>query len=140
MDTLHKTNGARLRELKMESERTWEDLAADADVSIPAMYNALKGGKCRFRTVQKIASCFGIKPEELIRPAKLGREAAFGERLRRARLAKGLTQGDLSELLQVSREVTSRYERGFYEPSLKTLRTISEKLEISLDWLIKGVE
>lgn len=52
--------------------------------------------------------------------------------LRRARLAKQLTQEELAERMSVSVETISNFERGVTTPSLRTLIALADTLEINL--------
>lgn len=60
----------------------------------------------------------------------------FGEQLRRAREAKGMTQQSLAEQLYVTRQAVSRWECGDRYPDLLTTKKISLILEVSLDDLL----
>jgi transcriptional regulator with XRE-family HTH domain len=62
----------------------------------------------------------------------------IGAALRAARLARGVTQGDLAQLLQVDRTMISRYERGSRTLSAPALLTIFHYLEYSLGTLDLG--
>ena len=64
----------------------------------------------------------------------------FGEQLRRAREAKGMTQQSLAEQLYVTRQSVSRWECGDRYPDLLTTTKISQILEVSLDDLLSGKE
>lgn len=64
----------------------------------------------------------------------------FGEQLRRAREAKGMTQQSLAEQLFVTRQAVSRWECGDRYPDLLTTKKISTILDISLDDLLSGKE
>ena len=64
----------------------------------------------------------------------------FGEQLRRAREAKGMTQQSLAEQLYVTRQSVSRWECGDRYPDLLTTQKISQILEVSLDDLLSGKE
>ena len=64
----------------------------------------------------------------------------FGEQLRRAREAKGMTQQSLAEQLYVTRQSVSRWECGDRYPDLLTTKKISRILEVSLDDLLSGKE
>lgn len=55
------------------------------------------------------------------------------DRLREAREARGLTQTALSELLGVSREAVSQYERDASVPSPETLSRISDVLRVPVN-------
>lgn len=64
----------------------------------------------------------------------------FGEKLKRAREEKGMTQQTLSEHLYVTRQAVSRWECGARYPDLLTAKRLSEVLEVSLDELLSGEE
>ena len=61
----------------------------------------------------------------------------LGENLRKLRLKKGLSQGDLSKSLGVDRAYISNIENGRMNPTLSTLEKISVALEISSSELLK---
>ncbi|MFR2534254.1 MAG: helix-turn-helix domain-containing protein [Clostridia bacterium] len=63
----------------------------------------------------------------------------IGERLKKARKAKKLTQEDLAEQLDVSIAFLSRIERGSSQVNLKRLTQICEILEISEGDILNGV-
>ena len=61
----------------------------------------------------------------------------FGERLRDARLAKGLTQAQLAELIgSVSRDAIQRYESGGADIALPNLYKLAKILGVSADSLL----
>lgn len=62
----------------------------------------------------------------------------IGERLKKARTDKGLTQEKLSEQLDVSIAFLSRIERGSSHISLKRLSQICDILEISEGSILNG--
>lgn len=64
----------------------------------------------------------------------------FGEQLRRAREAKGMTQQSLAEQLYVTRQSVSRWECGDRYPDLLTTTKIAQVLDVSLDDLLSGKE
>lgn len=66
--------------------------------------------------------------------------AEFGEQLRKAREAKGITQQTLAEKLYVTRQAVSRWECGDRYPDLITTKKISQVLEISIDALLSENE
>lgn len=53
---------------------------------------------------------------------------ALGEKLRRLRKAKGLTQGELAEKVGVCINTIVRYETGKYSPKVETLELITKEL------------
>ena len=56
----------------------------------------------------------------------------FGENLRGARIAAGLTQEALAQRRGVVKQTIGNYERGEREPDLATLRTIAGALGVAL--------
>ncbi len=62
----------------------------------------------------------------------------FGEKLKKCREEKGMTQQTLADRLYVTRQAVSRWECGARYPDLLTAKRISEELEISLDELVSG--
>ena len=64
----------------------------------------------------------------------------FGRRVQKARKAKKLTQEKLAELLCVEWQQISRIERGIYGCSNELLVLLSEVLDVSTDYLLKGIE
>jgi tetratricopeptide (TPR) repeat protein len=68
-----------------------------------------------------------------------GSVETIGERLRRLRLERGLSQRELSEP-GVSYAYISRIEGGARRPSVKALRMLARKLGVSADYLETGSE
>ena len=64
----------------------------------------------------------------------------FGKRVKQARMDKHLTQPQLAELLGIEWQQISRIERGFSGCSNELLVPLSEELDVSTDYLLKGVE
>ena len=54
--------------------------------------------------------------------------SALGEKLRRLRKAKGLTQGELAEKVGVDIKTIVRYETGKNSPKVETLELITKEL------------
>jgi len=75
------------------------------------------------------------RPEDEALAVELARR--IGERIRRLRILKGLTQAGLSELLGMSTEAYGRLERGFSLPSFPTFVRICSVLETSPDRLLE---
>lgn len=61
----------------------------------------------------------------------------LGENLRRLRLKKKLSQGDLAGVLDVDRAYISNIENGRMNPTLSTLEKIARALGISSSELLK---
>ena len=58
------------------------------------------------------------------------------EILLKLRKEKGVTQKDLAEYLQISRQAYANYEAGNRSPDYETLIKISEYFEVSVDYLL----
>lgn len=63
---------------------------------------------------------------------------AFGDRLKDAREAKGMTQAALSERVGVSRPQIANMETNRTDAGIPVLIGISAELGVSIDWLLKG--
>lgn len=63
---------------------------------------------------------------------------ALGERIRDERKKRGLSQEELADILNVSRQAITKWETDRGIPDIANLIRISEEFEISLDELIKG--
>ncbi len=62
----------------------------------------------------------------------------LGENIYRLRTAKKLSQGDLAEQLEVSRQSVSKWENNVSVPDLDKLIRMSELFAVSLDTLVNG--
>lgn len=62
----------------------------------------------------------------------------LGEKIYQQRTKKKMSQGDLAEILNVSRQSISKWENNSSIPDLDKIVKMSEIFEISLDELIKG--
>ena len=70
----------------------------------------------------------------------MDKTATLGERICKYRTACGLSQLELSELLDVSRQSVSKWETDVAVPELSKLVKMAEVFEISLDALVLGKE
>ena len=59
--------------------------------------------------------------------------ASIGEQIRDARKAKGLTQDELANMMNVGRTVVSKWETGNRLPDAETLLRLSKALEYSFE-------
>ena len=64
----------------------------------------------------------------------------LGERICRLRNERNMSQGDLADALEVSRQSISKWETNGSVPDLDKLVKLSELFDISLDELIAGKE
>ena len=61
-----------------------------------------------------------------------------GKLIRHLRLEKGMTQKKLSELLHVTEQAVSKWERGLGLPEISILPRLSEYLEVNLNNMLIG--
>lgn len=61
----------------------------------------------------------------------------FGEQLRKAREAKGMTQQSLAEQLYVTRQSVSRWECGLSDPSTTNLMALAKLFNMTPEDLLK---
>lgn len=64
----------------------------------------------------------------------------FNEKLYTLRRAANMTQTELAEKLNVSRQAVSRWEIGTAKPEVDTMIAISDLFEVTLDELLKNKE
>ena len=63
---------------------------------------------------------------------------SFSENLKQIRKENHLSQEDLAELLDVSRQAVSKWEQGMGYPEVEKLLLLSNKLHVSLDALMSN--
>lgn len=63
---------------------------------------------------------------------------AIGVRVRKARMAKGLSQAQLAEALKISTPYMSNIEMGKNAMNVATLYHLCELLDVSADYIIRG--
>ena len=68
------------------------------------------------------------------------RQTTFGERLRKLRLEKGMTQDEFAALLGSTKQVLSRYETNQRSPKITLVQQYAEKLNVSVDYLLGDSE
>lgn len=62
---------------------------------------------------------------------------SIGEKIKKCRKQKGLTQLEMSEILGITKSVFSKYEKDYVEPNLKNFATICKTLNLSADELLE---
>lgn len=62
-------------------------------------------------------------------------ELSIGNKLKKLRIERGLTQQTVTDALGISRSVYSQYENDEREPSLRRMISISRFFMVSLDYL-----
>lgn len=65
---------------------------------------------------------------------------AIGRRIKSERRSLGLTQEGLSEMINVTPHYIYEIERGMKAMSIETLINLSEALELSVDYILFGVQ
>ena len=60
-----------------------------------------------------------------------------GERIKKIRLEKGITQKQLAELLNTSQQNLAQYESGKRNPKIETLQKIADALDMPLIFLVE---
>lgn len=65
-------------------------------------------------------------------------EKSLGERLKKARLDKGLSQKEVMKYTNINNKTLSGYENGVSEPDINTLKTLSDLYDVSIDYLSTG--
>lgn len=71
---------------------------------------------------------------------KLSNEDLFGKVVRQLRIQKGLSQEKLADLCGLDRTYISLIERGLRQPTLKTIFSIANSLQITPSDLIHHIE
>lgn len=64
----------------------------------------------------------------------------FGRRLKLALVAKGMTQAALAEKVSRTKGAVTQWIHGDTEPDFRTLMEICRHLEVSADFLVRGVD
>jgi transcriptional regulator with XRE-family HTH domain len=67
-------------------------------------------------------------------------EMIFSEKLQIIRKSKGMTQEELAEKLQVSRQAVAKWESGMAYPDILNLIQLSKLFHITVDYLVKDNE
>jgi len=65
-------------------------------------------------------------------------EKTFAQRLKRLRLARGITQKELSISAKVSKDLVFRWERGLHGGRRTTVGRVAGKLGVSPEYLLRG--
>ena len=62
----------------------------------------------------------------------------ISKRIKSLRKDRRLTQRQLAEILEVTQPTLSDIERGRIGASTRIIKRLSEKLDISIDWILHG--
>lgn len=63
---------------------------------------------------------------------------SLGERIYKLRTEKGMSQGDLADSLDVSRQTVSKWENNQSIPELDRIIAMSDAFSVSVDYIVKG--
>ena len=66
--------------------------------------------------------------------------STLGGRIKQKRIAAGLTQENLAELMYVKHGLISQYENNAVMPSVDKLQEIAKHLETTVGYLVDGIE
>ena len=66
--------------------------------------------------------------------------STFGEHLKDIRSGKGISQGQLADLMGIHSTHISRYERNQTIPSVDVVKKLADVLEVSVDDLVYGAD
>ncbi len=64
----------------------------------------------------------------------------IGDRIKQKRIENSLTLTQLSELTKINAGTLTKYEKGINKPTIENLIALSQKLSVSISWLIIGKE
>lgn len=64
--------------------------------------------------------------------------ATFSDRLKELRLSMGYSQQEFGNILGVTKQVVSRYEKGLRSPKISIAAEYAQKLKVDLAWLLGG--
>lgn len=69
-----------------------------------------------------------------------GKQMLSGEKIRRLRLEQELSQKDLAEKLEVSRQAIAKWETNRGIPDIDNLKRIAQLFQVSIDYLVNDQE
>lgn len=64
----------------------------------------------------------------------------IGDRIKQKRIENSLTLTQLSELTQINAGTITKYEKGINKPTIDNIISLSQNLNVSINWLIIGKE
>lgn len=147
-------NGLNLRKARKRKALSQEALAREVGIS-PSHLSQCETGKSDFsaNVLARVCAALDIRADYLIDPCQEGpcedppekKDAApeicfsacdFGDRLRSARLASGLTQYDVAGRLGATQANYSKYENGQITPRADSLMRIAQAAGTSVPYLL----
>ena len=64
----------------------------------------------------------------------------LGQKIKKLRNEKGLTQKDLADQVHVTFQTVSKWEKDENEPDVSTLKELSKLFDVTVDQLVNGEE
>lgn len=119
--------GEKIRLLRTEKKLSLQELAQKAKLSVSYLSEIERGTVYpSLATLQRVAGGLGVPAGSL-----LGQGACVGERLKKLREERGLTQSQLARQAGVTSGLIGQIEQGKVQPSLKTLERVAEVMGVS---------
>ena len=86
---------------------------------------------------QNTRQCYNIRVDKF--SYNMGKTSAqkFGENMKKIRLEKGMSQGDICRALGLDRAYISNVENGKQNLTLSTMEKVAKVLGVSVDQLLK---
>ncbi len=132
--------GDRIASLRKRMNLTQDKFAEKSGISRAALSHYEKSRRePDFETLKRIAMALGTTTDYIIgfiATKKPCYESLFGERLRILRLEKALTQSELGEALNKTKNNISQYETGKRSPSITTLVKLAIIFSVTIDYLV----
>jgi len=126
--------GYRLRQLRESRGLSLNELANKCGVSaahLSELERAASGGS--LKTWQALADVLGIKISFFFQETK---KESIGQKLRRLRISRNLTQKQLAALVGVSYSLVAQIESGKVQPAISTLTKLARQLGVSPCYLL----
>jgi transcriptional regulator with XRE-family HTH domain len=138
--------GERIRKLRLARGITIEGLAKSAGITKGFLSKLETGKKApAIATLGNIADALSVEVSLLMKPEQAGTLASgediiarVGERIRLARLARGLTVERLAGKSGISKGFLSKIERGDKAPAISTLINLARSLNIDVSLLLEN--
>lgn len=136
--------GHTLNVLIEESNYNINELASLVNVNPQTLYSIIKRDnmKADLDLLLKICEVLNVDINVFYKDYKYAKEDInmdFGDKLKECRKAKGLTQLELAQKLNVSKSTLAMYETNKREPNVNTIKALSNILSVSTNYLI-GVD
>ena len=119
--------GEKIRALRTEKRMSLPELAQKTELSVSYLSEIERGTvNPSLATLQRVAGGLGAPVTSIV-----GREVWVGERLKKLREERGLTQSRLARQAGVTPGLIGQIEQGKVQPSLRTLEKVAEAMGVS---------